>query len=219
MYAFNRKERKGIAEDAKKKPLKNTFLFILFFQIIIACSSNNFKNESDEAIIDRFRSLPYETIKNLNNDDSYFIMSHNNHDELFEYPSLEEIIFLFNFDEDSILIQGFSSSKQLDDLKITKEVLPELTNENLMQYKLQTIKPFTTEKGEIVKLQDTEISEYYFNFERNEFLKIIRGIDLNSFESMKNVNAEHNLSLTFLDFDQSVKSLLYLYFLELEKNN
>src|SRR5690606_6218808 len=142
MYVFNRKERKGNAEDAKKKPLKNTSLLILFCQIIIACSSNNFRNESDETFIDRFRVLPYETIKNLNNDDSYFIMSHNNQDELFEYPSLEEFTFLFNFDEDSILIQGFSSSKQLNNLKISKEILPELTNENLRQYKTQTIKPF-----------------------------------------------------------------------------
>lgn len=152
MYVFKRKEHKENTKNGKKKLLKITFLFILFFQIIIACSSNNFRNEGDEAFIDRFRYLPYETIKNLNNDDSYFITSYNNQDELFEYPSIDEFIFLFNFDEDSIQIQGFSSSKQLDYLKISKEILPELTNKNLRQYLTQNIKPFTTEKGDIVKL-------------------------------------------------------------------
>jgi len=170
-------------------------------------------------MIEEFYSLPFETIKNLKNEDSYFVIKYNNHEKIIDYPNLENTFFLFLFDEDSISIQGFNKLIEFNKLIISSEIVPELTNENLAKYKTEIFKPFTTENDEIVKMEKADITEYYFNFKGSIFSKKINEFDLESYDSMKNINAENNLSLSFLDFDQSLKIVLYLYFLELEKKN
>ncbi|GEM_PF-4280813 len=199
--------------------MKNSFLLILLCQIIISCNSNILSKYIENEMIEEFYSLPFETIKNLKNEDSYFVIKYNNHEKIIDYPNLENTFFLFLFDEDSISIQGFNKLIEFNKLIISSEIVPELTNENLAKYKTEIFKPFTTENDEIVKMEKADITEYYFNFKGSIFSKKINEFDLESYDSMKNINAENNLSLSFLDFDQSLKIVLYLYFLELEKKN
>ncbi|MGB6083143.1 hypothetical protein [Moheibacter sp.] len=150
----------------------------------------------------------------LNENDNYFIVRYNDEDF---YKKMENVYILFFFHQNELSIQAFHNEKEFQEIKVNPDLYSQLLNENVSKYKSQNFKKFTTEDGSEISVNNTVITEYYFNYLGNRFYKEIREFDYSTFEKMKNINSEYNLSLSLLEFDTFVKQGLFYYFEKIDE--
>jgi len=190
--------------------------FLILF-ITSSCSTNVVDSQGvkEKQFVTEFSFLIAQ--KNditLNENDNYFIVRYNDEDF---YKKMENVYILFFFHQNELSIQAFHNEKEFQEIKVNPDLYSQLLNENVSKYKSQNFKKFTTEDGSEISVNNTVITEYYFNYLGNRFYKEIREFDYSTFEKMKNINSEYNLSLSLLEFDTFVKQGLFYYFEKIDE--